>query len=579
MTYALAWLLLPLAAVLALGGAWCAWRGRGLALTRGLLLGAAVCITAAVATLLLAFWQHDFSLAYVVAHSNNAQPLRYALAALWAGPEGSLLVWGWMTLVVMAGLAWAWRGAAGQRGALAILGVWGAALIVALLISGNPFRTLATPPPDGRGLNPLLLDPGMLYHPPLLFLGYTLAAVPLALLLAGLSEGALDSAWRASLRRWNLLAWAALGAGLLAGARWAYTVLGWGGYWGWDALENASLLPWLTSAAALHALWAWERYNLSKRWSIVLLGLTPALVLLASFITRSGVLASVHGYGRVGGAGFFAGAALLVLGLTAWGVWRGRALWHEEGITRLLSLPAALWVTQALFVTLAAVICIGTWSPWWGRILTGTPILVGPAFYQRVGGVLGAALLAMLLLCRWLAWRAGRGTRRPQRACLAAWGAGLAHLGFLLLIVGMVSEGLGKGAQELTLAPGESAPLGAYTLRYERYEQATFPDRVEETVRLSLARAGQPPIPLAPRQAHYRARYGTLRQVALFSTWRADLLLILNEVAADGARAQLTVYRIPGMAALWAGGVLGIVGALVAATGSAVRRNVGPTLT
>src|SRR5512146_105456 len=264
---------------------------------RAVLVVAALLVTSAI-SLIASFLQHDYGVRYVAEHSSNAMPWYYTAAAFYGGQEGSLLYWG-MMLALFSSLAVVLHRRAPTQlmpwVVTVLMAIEGFLLIVLNFVS-SPFDRLTIVPVDGQGLNPLLQDPGMLVHPPMLLMGYMSWSLPFAFAMAALITGRLDAGWLRSIRRWTLAAWTIQTTGLLLGAWWAYHVLGWGGYWGWDPVENAALLPWLTATAFLHSTMVQERRGMLKVWNLALVILSFALSIFGTFEVRSGVISSVHSF-------------------------------------------------------------------------------------------------------------------------------------------------------------------------------------------------------------------------------------------------------------------------------------------
>ncbi|MBE8158127.1 MAG: cytochrome c biogenesis protein CcsA, partial [Betaproteobacteria bacterium] len=279
---------------------WGIYAGRAAWIAAAAPLAAAQFLFLLLSFLLLAalFWANDFSVAYVANNSNSALPLVYRLAAVWGGHEGSLLLWG----MILSG--WAAAAAVFSRRmpllvrarVLAVLGLISAGFLTFMLFTSNPFARIFPPPAEGRDLNPLLQDPGLVFHPPMLYMGYVGFSVAFAFAAAALLSGRLDSAWAKWARPWTLAAWIFLTLGIMLGSWWAYYELGWGGWWFWDPVENASFMPWLAGTALLHSLAATEARGVFKPWTALLALLTFLLCLLGTFLVRSGVLTSVHAF-------------------------------------------------------------------------------------------------------------------------------------------------------------------------------------------------------------------------------------------------------------------------------------------
>src|SRR5712692_3217682 len=385
-----------------------------LASARNGLAVVAALLTLAALALFHALLTHDFALRYVYDHSSRAMPELARLTSFWGGQQGSLLLWAWglslLSLVVVLrteGLA-AWRGAAAgaspRAGSLVPLVPYVIAVLLGvelffLLILGfvaSPFERLPIVPQDGRGLNPLLMDPGMRIHPPLLLTGYMSFTVPFAFAIAALASGRLGRDWLGAVRGWMLLSWTIQGCGLLMGAWWAYHVLGWGGYWGWDPVENVALLPWLAATAFLHTIMVQERRGMLKVWTLALAITTFALAIFGTFVVRSGVLTSVHSFAQSPiGPYFFGFLGLVLIGSTALLLYRLPLLRAEGGIDTVLSREAGFLLNNLLLVGIAAAVFWGTVFPLLSEAVRGTKVAVGAPYYQQVNGPL---LVALLLL-------------------------------------------------------------------------------------------------------------------------------------------------------------------------------------
>lgn len=377
--------------------------------------------TAASVILIVLLLTQDVSVRYVYEHVNSHLPTAYRISAFWAGQEGSLLIWLWMVTlftVVVVLAKQIWNEPLGPY-VLTVMSVTQAFLALVLVLLSNPFKTLPTVPLDGQGLNPLLQNFWMVMHPPVIFLAYAAYTVPFALAIGGLVVGRLDKAWLARVRRWAIFAWLFLGAGILMGAYWAYLELGWGGYWGWDPVENSSLIPWLTGTALLHSLMMQERRDAFKRWNLWLIGLTFALCLFATFVTRSGVIQSVHAFGRSAiGYYFLAFIFFSLAALAAWISLRRRMLGEEYEFGILLSRETSLLLTNLILLGAALVVLIGTLFPALVELVQGRQASLDMTFYERTVGPLSLVMMAVIGICPWLAW--GRPPARLKRALLPA---------------------------------------------------------------------------------------------------------------------------------------------------------------
>ncbi|MBN1642650.1 MAG: heme lyase CcmF/NrfE family subunit [Anaerolineae bacterium] len=395
---------------------------------RNAALVAGALATFAAALLVYALLTHEYTLRYVYAHVSDALPAVFTLSAFWAGSEGSLLLWMWLVALLTTGLVlWrrAWEAPRGPY-LLAVMASTQAFLALVMVALSNPFATLGSAPVDGQGLNPLLQNVWMVAHPPVVFMGYAAYTVPFALAIAGLATGQMGDHWLTAVRRWSLLAWLFLGSGILMGAWWAYLELGWGGYWGWDPVENSSLVPWLTGTALLHSLMMQQRRNAYRTWNLWLVALTFAFVLFATFVTRSGVIQSVHAFGRSAiGTSFllFIALCLIALGVL---IWRRRQTLSEEYAYRsVLSREVSLLATVLLMLGAALVVLLGTLFPALAELVQGRQAALDVTFYERAVGPLALAFTALIGVCPWLAW-GGTSGARLRRDLLPALGAAAA---------------------------------------------------------------------------------------------------------------------------------------------------------
>ena len=368
---------------------------------------AATSSTIASGALMYLLVSRDFGIRYVYEHVSTYLATIYTVSAFWAGQEGSLLVWLWLVTLLAAVMATRRRvmGEALGSYALAVMAFTQGFLALILLLASNPFEALPTTPAEGQGLNPLLENFWMIVHPPVIFMGYAGYTVPFALALAGLITGQLGRDWVQEVRRWALLAWLFLGAGILLGAWWAYLELGWGGYWGWDPVENSSLIPWLTGTALLHSLMMQQRRGAFKVWNLGLISLTFVLCIFATFVTRSGIVQSVHAFGRSPVGYYF--IALIVLSLLALACLlysRRQELSSQQELKSLLSREASLLFINLLFGGMALVLLLGTLFPALTEVLQGRQAALGVSFYERTMGPLAQIMVLLIGICPWLAW-------------------------------------------------------------------------------------------------------------------------------------------------------------------------------
>ena len=392
--------------------------------------------TLATVAMVTALFGRDFSISYVANYTSRSLSGPYTLSALWGGMEGSLLLWT-LLLTVFAAVALARAPAraaplAGWAGAV-LAGV--AAFFLLLLVGpADPFVRLAEVPADGRGLNPLLQSPGMLIHPPLLYTGFVGFSIPFAFAMGALGAGRVDDSWFVTTRRWTLFAWSALTLGIVLGGAWAYTELGWGGYWAWDPVENASFMPWLTATAFLHSVIVQEKRKMLRVWNVTLITLTYVLAVFGTFLTRSGILSSVHTFteGPIG-IWFLPFLAAMLLGGLGFVAARLDRLRSDNRLDSLLSRESAFLANNVLFVAAAFTVLWGTIYPIVAEYATGIRLAVGPPFFNATFVPLALAILGLAGLGPLISWRRmSRGAF--VRLSAAPLGAGALCAGALALL-------------------------------------------------------------------------------------------------------------------------------------------------
>ena len=400
-------------------------------------------LAAAILVYLLA--TGHFEVNYVYSVTSRSMPLYLRVTAWWGGQQGSLLFWAWLlSLFTSAVTLRKWdRDREFLPWVIAVTGFTLAFFVMLNVFFENPFARLwqtfdgiaphtfqpahATlfVPQDGRGLNPLLRHPGMVFHPPMLYLGFVSFVVPYAFAMAALITGRTDDRWVRLTRRWTLVAWLFLSMGLVLGMRWAYDVLGWGGYWGWDPVEISALMPWLTGTAFIHSVMIEEKRNMLKQWNMVLIILTYDLVIFGTFLTRSGVLSSVHAFAQSAIGPLFFGFIGVTFAISiALLIYRWKDLQAHEHMTSMLSREALFLLNNLLFVSVLVVSFWGVIFPLISELFTGQKITVGPPFYERATGPLFAALLGLMAVAPLSAW--GRSTVKTLGRVL--WKPGLASL-------------------------------------------------------------------------------------------------------------------------------------------------------
>jgi cytochrome c-type biogenesis protein CcmF len=367
-------------------------------------------ITAASVTLLLAFAVHDFSLRYVWEHSSRAMSIDLVLAAFYSGQQGSLLYWAWTLSLFAAIVLWQQRKSGPHRALMpyVVAVLMGVEAFMTLLLGfvATPFEALPRVPTDGVGLNPLLYDEGMRIHPPMLLAGLMSWSVPFAFAIAALASGKLGNEWVALSRRYAMVAWVILGLGNILGAWWAYHVLGWGGYWGWDPVENVALMPWLVGTAFIHSIQMQERRGMLKGWNVALIMVTFFLSIFGTFVVRSGILASVHSFALSAiGPYFLSFLALAIVGSLALYFWRLPGLRSDNQLDALLSREASFLINNLLFLGVAFAIFWGTIYPLVAEAIADQKVSVGPPYFKQVAGPLLGATLVMMGIGPLMPWR------------------------------------------------------------------------------------------------------------------------------------------------------------------------------
>jgi len=374
--------------------------------------GAVFATFGALAVAALSLWKglasHDFNIEYVAAYTSRNLPDGYIISALWAGQKGSLLFWAVVLSLfgALAQLLTPRRYGALMPYVAAVTSAVVAFFVCTMVFAANPFERMAFTPADGRGLNPQLQNPGMMIHPPMLYLGYISITIPFAFAIAALLSRSLDTGWIHAIRKWTLVSWLFLSIGITLGMWWAYVELGWGGYWAWDPVENASLLPWLTMTAFLHSVMIQEKRGMLKRWNLGLIVGTFLLSIFGTFITRSGVIASVHSFTQ-SNVGYFFLAFLVVCGILSFTLLytRWSSLKAEVQLESVVSREAAFLFNNLLFVGVAFSVLWGTLFPILSELVRGTKITVGPPFFNRVNVPIGLLLLALTGIGPLIAWR------------------------------------------------------------------------------------------------------------------------------------------------------------------------------
>jgi cytochrome c-type biogenesis protein CcmF len=614
-------------------------------------------ITLSVLSLVYLLVTGNYQLEYVSSVTSNSMPVYLRITALWGGQAGSLVFWSWL----LAAFASAVTLRKWQRDKEFLPWVIVVSLVtlifflIMIVFYENPFAriwhlpggdfTVAMLRPagavlaamrDGRGLNPLLRHPGMVIHPPMLYLGFVSFVIPFAFAIAALITGRTDDRWIRITRRWTLIAWLFLSLGLILGGRWAYDVLGWGGYWGWDPVEIAAFMPWLTGTAFLHSVMIQEKRGMLKRWNMVLIILTYSLVIFGTFLTRSGVLSSVHAFAQsaIGPLFFgFIGLTFIVSMILLQKRWNG--LKSEGEMISLLSREALFLLNNLLFMGILVVCFWGVIFPIISELVSGQKITVGPPFYERATAPLFAGLVLLMgvaplsawrhttaktlgramwkafivslvvgiglplllgvthwaaLLGFWLCafvgavtlyefWRGAlaRHHRSGENLPLALWrlagrnrrryGGYVIHLGIVLMALGIIGSEMFQTETQGTIPQGGTITLGNYSMRYDSLAIFDTSDgrNVARAV-VSVEKNGKFVAELHPRRDFFFESQQPMTIPGVRSTWEDDFYVILVDwlpVSSEGATFK--VYHNPLINWLWLGGLVFILGTLVAA--------------
>ena len=495
-------------------------------------------IAMAFGVLTYAYVSSDFSLTNVFENSHSAKPLIYKISGVWGNHEGSMLLWV-LILAFFGGLVAAFGRNLPPTMKASVLAVqaWiSAAFLLFILLTSNPFTRLTPAPMQGQDLNPILQDVGLAIHPPLLYLGYVGFSIAFAFAAAALIEGRIDAAWARWVRPWILLAWIFLTLGIAMGSYWAYYELGWGGWWFWDPVENASLMPWLAGTALLHSALVMEKRNALKVWTILLAILTFSLSLLGTFLVRSGVLTSVHAFATDPKRGVFMLAILVLFiggGLSLF-AWRASAL-KQGGIFAPISREGALILNNLLLTVSCFAVFIGTLYPLALEALTGGKVSVGPPFFDLTFGPLMLAVLVVMPFGPFLAWKRGDLTGAMQRL-----GAAIG----LAILAALVTLWLKQGGP--VLAP-VGAGLAFFIMAGAVVEIAGRIKLFREPLGSSLRRAtGLPRSAFGTAFAHFGVGV-TLMGIVAASAWQSETIVAMKpgDTASFGRFQATYVGSVP----------------------------------
>ena len=586
---------------------------RGIA--HGATMGMLVFIAMAFGTLTYAFVTSDFSIADVANNSHTLKPLIYKITGVWGNHEGSMLLWV-LVLSLYAGLV-STLGRGGPQLTSAALGVQGllaAAFILFILFTSNPFLRLDPAPFEGAGLNPLLQDPGLAIHPPMLYAGYVGLSASFSYAAAALIVG--EEGWARAARPFMLIAWIALTCGIALGSWWAYYELGWGGFWFWDPVENASLMPWLVATALLHSALATERTGAFRTWTLLLAIAGFSMSLIGTFLVRSGVLSSVHAFASDPTRGFFIMVLIFcaiggALGLFAW-----RAPTLKGGAAfDTVSRETALLLNNVFLVAACAAVFVGTLYPLLLDAINGEKISVGPPYYAatfapiffallllvpfgpilgwRRGdlkasaralapalGIAGIAAVAVLAIASprfltgvcafavagWLIGASILSFLRRKGARASAFAAALAHAGLGVTLMGVAGTTLWRSEALTVLAPGQTMTVGPYTLRFDGVTQEQGPNYRASRAHIALMDGSRVESMLTPEQRIYPAEGQDTANTAIRTTGFEDLYLALGDDRGNG-RWTLRAYVSPLAPFIWLGGLVMAFGGMLSLWG------------
>ena len=623
-------------------------------------------LTIPVIVIVYALYTLDFSLAYVYDVSSRAMSPFLRVTALWGGQQGSVLFWAWlMAAFVGLVLLKKWERDRELMPWVTFVAMLTTAFFVGIVVFiTNPFVRLwhfegareltqalfqpinAMPysPEDGNGLNPLLRHFGMIGHPPTTYLGFTGFVIPFAYAIAALITGqSRRDEWIIATRRWTLFAWIFLSIGLILGGRWAYDVLGWGGFWGWDPIENAMLMPWLTGTAFLHSVMMTEKRGMMKKWNMVLIILTYSLSLFGTFITRTGVISSVHAFSKTAlGPAFFAFIGFTFLGSVTILYLRWDTLKSEHSLESFISREAAFVLQNMLFLAVTFAVFWGTVFPLISELVTGTKITVGPPYFQRVTGPLFFVLVLLMGVAPLLAWRKqaakalGKAIWIPFAASIAItaiwgfvhrmhpasifglwlvtltlsaivaefwkgvqarhatrgenaftalfnligrnhrrYGGYIIHLGVVMIALGIIGDAYFKQETQGTVSQGEVVSIGDYQLEFKEllgYPGSDGRDIVEAV--MALSQNGKPIREINPRRDYFVVQEQPVSVPGVYSTPGVDVYVLLVGWDTTGTSATFKVYINPLINWVWIGGIVMILGTVIATWNNSARREV-----
>jgi cytochrome c-type biogenesis protein CcmF len=595
---------------------------RWMAAVRPAAAGQWVFVALSFAVLAWAFYKNDFSVLYVANNSNSALPVFYRFTAVWGAHEGSLLLWALALSSWSIAVAFLSRNLPETFSArvLGVLGFVSIGFQSFILFTSNPFERMVPAAMDGQDLNPLLQDFALAVHPPMLYLGYVGFSVAFAFAVAALLEGKLDETWARWTRPWTTVAWMLLTGGIALGSWWAYYELGWGGWWFWDPVENASFMPWLVGTALIHSLAVTEKRGLFKSWTLLLAIIAFSLSLLGTFLVRSGVLVSVHAFASDPGRGLFilVFLALCVGGSLGLFAWRGPALRTKGGFD-VVSRESFLLFNNLLLLVATALILIGTLYPLFLDALNMGKISVGPPYFNVVFLIPMLPLVLLMSIGMHALWKHGK-LDEKMRPLLAMFGVALAlgvvvpmvayhgfhpmasvglTAGFWVIlsslyeparrllkkqslsrgVVGMTIAHIGVGMfcigvtvvesyrieKDFALRPGQSVQMQDYTFHFDSTKHITGPNYDAEQAHFRITRGDELVAELEPQKRVYRVRTMPMTEAGIEVDWNRDLFVAMGEELGDGTWSMRLQYK-PMVRFIWFGALVMMIGGFIAIT-------------
>ena len=583
--------------------------------------GQFVFVAIAFGCLAWSFYSNDFSVLNVASNSNSGLPTAYRIAATWGSHEGSLLLWVLMLSIWMLAVSVFSRSLPEEMVAriLGVMGLIAVGFLSFMLLTSNPFERLLPAAADGRDLNPLLQDPGMVFHPPMLYMGYVGFSVAFSFAIAALLDGRLDATWARWSRPWTTAAWIFLTIGIALGSFWAYYELGWGGWWFWDPVENASFMPWLIGTALIHSLAVTEKRGAFKNWTVLLAIVAFSLSLLGTFLVRSGVLTSVHAFATDPKRGIFILCFLAVVigGSLSLYAWRANRV-APGGRFELLSRESMLLANSVLLLVACAAVMLGTLYPLFLDALGLGKISVGPPYFESVFMPLMAPAILLAGIGPLVAWRKGDPAQLIRRLrwvaivalvgalfvplafgrwaaltstglLLAFWilagtltalmtrinskakitsaflGMLLAHAGVGVFVVGVTLVKSYESERDLRMAPGDTTTLGGYSFRFDGVREVAGPNYAAARGAVVVTRDGETIARLAPEKRIYRVQQNPMTEAAINGGISRDIYVSLGEAVGDGAWT-VRVHIKPFIRWIWFGCLMMAFGGLLAAS-------------